>query len=305
VKEAVEFCNNALLLDGRYIPAIVSRAHLFVAEGENEAARVSFEKLLLFDDPMLASVAYEGVAYIDFLAGRFDDATDGMDEAIRQAMSIGSMQRGLLHAFRLVDYLCELGRVDAAEAVLDRWVSRHGEIPDRLGRLRIGITRGDVVEARRALARIEDNDLWRTWMRALALDVVDFQALTFIKENNFGKALEVLNASSTGSVVGTRRAYLKGFALFQNGNAEQAVDFFQEARLRFHSLVFPYHSDPILYVQAIFFLAEAAIARGDGEEAARYYRDFLDLWGEAHWDLQAVGRAQKKLETLTPNPSDG
>ena len=64
-------------------------------------------------------------------------------------------------------------------------------------------------------------------------------------------------------------------------------------------MVFPYHSDPVLFVQSIFFLGEAALARGEGEQAQIHYRDFLSYWGESDWDLQAVQRARAKLETLS------
>jgi tetratricopeptide (TPR) repeat protein len=304
VDDAVEFANNALLLDERYIPAIVARAHLYVAEGANEAARVSFEKLLLFDDPMLSSVGMEGMAYVDFLAGRFDEASAALDESIRLSMSVESSRRGLVNAFRLVNYLCELGRTDAANSVLERWVRRHGDIPYRLGRIRIGISEGNLAEAKHALDEIENKMEWRAWMRALTLDFVDTRALTFIEEKNFGGALDLLSAAGP-PIESTRRAYLKGFALFRNGNAEAAAGLFKQARLRLHGLVFPYHGDPILYAQSIFFLAEAALARGESDEAREHYSAFLDLWGESDWELQAVGRARKKLEALTTAAPSG
>ncbi|MEE9269177.1 MAG: tetratricopeptide repeat protein [Candidatus Krumholzibacteria bacterium] len=304
VDDAVDFANNALLLDQRYIPAIIARAHLYVAEGDNEAARVSFEKLLLFDDPMLSSVGMEGMAYVDFLAGRFDEASASLDESIRLSMSVESSRRGLVNTFRLVNYLCELGRTDTANSVLERWVRRHGDIPYRLGRIRIGISEGNLAEARHALDEIENKEEWRAWMRTLALNFVDIRALTFIEEENFGGALDLLNAAGPPSE-GTRRTYLKGFALFRDGNAEAATGLFKQARLRLHGLVFPYHGDPVLYAQSIFFLAEAALARGESDEARGYYNAFLDLWGESDWDLQAVGRARKKLEALTLSAPSG
>ena len=304
IEEAVDFSNNALRIDRRYIPAVVARAHLYVAEGENEAARVSFEKLLLFDDPMLASVGMEGLAHVDFLAGRFDEASEALDESIRLAMSVESTHRGLVNAFRLVDYLCELGRTDAAESVLERWVSRHGEIPYQLGQIRIEISEGELGDVRAALETIEDNAEWRAWTRALAMDVADIRALTFIQENNFSGALDILDAAGA-TAESTRRVYLKGFALFRNGKAEEAAGLFRQARLRLHGLVFPYHGDPILYAQAIFFLAETALARGESNEARRHYVAFLDLWGETDWELQAVGRARDKLEALQPAPPKG
>lgn len=305
IVEAVEFCNNALLLDGRYIPAIVARGHLYVAEGDLEAARVSFEKLQLFADPVLSSIGIEGKAYVDFLAGRFDAAEQEMDEAIRLTMSIESTRRGLFLAFRLVDYLCELGRADAAEAVLDRWMAHYGVIPRRLGELRVRISRGSPARVRSALDSLQDDEVWRTWIRLLAVDLTGFRALTYIQENDYSGALAVLNESDVPGETGTRRSYLKGYALFQNGQAESAVSFFEETRFRFHGLIFPYHGDPVLYVQSVFYLAEAALARGDVGEARSEYEEFLAFWGDADWELQAVNRAREKLEALTPEPANG
>ena len=301
--EATGLCNNALLLDKRYIPAIVSRAHIYVAAGDADAARVSFEKLVMFDDPMLASVAAEGIAYVDFLFGNFHAASESMDDAIRFAMGAESRRRGMLYAFRFVDYLCELGRVDAAERVLDRWLSRYTEIPTELGELRILISQGNLDEARSMLAQLEVDERWQSWMRSLSLDQSELEALALIHEKDFKRALTVLGARAP-EPGGTRSAYLTGYALFQNGDAEGAVDSFRRTQSLIYGVVFPYHNDPILYVQSIFFLGEAALARGESEQAQAYYRDFLNHWGNADWDLKAVDRARAKLETLSLRPSD-
>lgn len=302
IDAAAELCGNALLLDQRYAPSIVTRAQVYVAQGDPEAARVSFEKLFMFDNAMLSSIANEGVAYVDFLYGRFHGGMERMDEAIRLAMSAGSTRRGMLYTFRLVDYLCELGRGGAAEAVLDRWVSRNTDVPAEIGQLRILISQGDAVEVRKMLSRVSDDERWRSWMRALSLDYADLEALALIGEQDFQRALNVLEAS-TQNELGTRRPYLQGYVLFQNGNAEAAVEFFEKTRYRLYDVIFPFHSDPILYVQSIFYLGEAALARGESEVALDYYRSFLTHWGATEWDLQAVDRAREKVEALASAPS--
>lgn len=305
VDEAVEFGNNALLLDDKYIPAIVARAHLYVAEGELAAAGVTFEKLLLFDDAMLSSIGKEGMAYIGFLSGRFDEAMDNMDESIRLAMGVGSTRRGLRNAFRQVSYLCELGRADAARIVVDRWMTRHGQVPAHIARIRVRISEGEHVKARQAIERIADDPEWQLWMRILRVDPRDLEALTFIQANEFAKALDVLNTAGGSLGAGDgRRAYLKGFAAFRSGEAEAARDYFEAARVGVHSLEFPYHSDPILYVQSLFFLAEVAVATGDNVRAAQHYQSFLQMWGDSMWELPAVDRARQKLATLS-GMSDG
>lgn len=303
VEDALGFCRNALFLDKRYVPAIICRAHLYLEEGEQKAARVSFEKLLMFDDPTVAAIGHEGIAYVEFMHGAFDEGTEHMDEAIRQVMSVESKRRGMLYAFRLVDYMCELGRVDAAEAVLDRWVRRYSAIPVELAELRVRIARGHLEIARRNLARLGSDEKWQSWVRSLAMDRSDIEALALIQEKNFSRALEVLK-SSTAKGRESRHAYLTGYALFKNGDAEGAADFFETSRRRAYTLSFPYHADPVLSVQSVFFLAEASLARGESEEASRYYQDFLDLWGDTDWDLEAVKRARATLETLSVKPSN-
>jgi tetratricopeptide (TPR) repeat protein len=305
VGDATEFSNNALRLDSRFIPGIVSRAQLYAARRDMSAARVSFEKLLLYDDPRLRMVGCEGIAHIDFLSGRFDEATEGMDEAIRIAMAEGAKRRGLIYAFRLIDYLCELGRIDAAKSVTARWVSNQGDIPSLLARLRILLSSGDPREARAILDRVLQDPEWMEWMTAIEVDPVQYQALAYIREERYGRALQVLATPGGNGSVGTRRAYLRGFVLFQRGDAELAEKSFQRTRYRLHSAEFPYHADPVLRVQSSFYLAEAALARGESQRAKNYYNEFLRFWGKADWDLQAVDRARDKLGALTPQVEGG
>ena len=299
IDEARDFANNALDLDPRYVPAIVARAHVYAAEGEIEGARVGFEKLLLFDKPALSATAMDGIAYTEFLAGRFDDASRDMDEAVRYAVEAGSVRTGLAHAFRLIDYLCQLGRPDMAEAVWDRWVTRAGEVPSGLGQLRIQILRGDIPSVRRGLERIQNAAEWRRWMRWLEIDYTDLYALSLLREENYAGALALMDAAAPAVAERGRRSYLKGYALFENGAAESAADMLSSARVSMRRLEFPYHGDPVLYVQSFFFSGEAALARGETEDAVGYYEDFLSYWGDADWDLQAVARARVKLETLS------
>jgi len=303
--ESVEFANNALRLDPRYIPAVVSRAHIDAAQGEFEAARVNFEKLLLFDKPMLSAISMDGISYVEFLTGSFDQAARDMDEAIRMAMSAGSTRQGLLYAFRFMDCLCQLGRPDLAEAVLERWVTHSGEIPSSLGELRILIAKGDMENVQHGLQEIKNQPEWRSWMRWLEIDYTDISALSLVRQADFARALALMDSAGPADPTGGRRAYLRGYAYFENGAAEQAASFLAQARAQMHTLEFPYHSDPVLYVQSVFFSAEAALARGESEEAKRYYADFLDLWGDAQWDLQAVARARAKLDTLSSIAPNG
>jgi tetratricopeptide (TPR) repeat protein len=308
---AVEFCNNALLLDARCIPAIMTRALLYAHTRDFEAARVSYEKLMLFDELVLQSIGREGIGFVDFLSGEFDEGLDAMDEAIRLAMLSGATARGLTISLRLVEYLCQLGQADAAENVVERWITGFGDVPVRLARARIQILRGDFQSAATVLEALETDKDWVLWSRLLSLDPVELNALAEIGQQRQKQALAILASDDVTAAVGPgaagRRGFLTGYAAFESGDAERATAAFVGVEQRLYGPEFPYHGDPVLFVQSVFFLAESNIARGDQSTARSNYLRFLDYWGDAAWDLDAVTRARQKIEALgdVPAPPQG
>ncbi len=308
VASAVQFCNNALVLDPRYIPAIVCRANLYARVGDIEAARVSYEKLLLFEDPILRAIGYEGSAYTSFLSGDFPRGVDAMDEAVRHAMLSGAVRRGLSYASLLVDYLCELGEAGAAEDVVERWITGFGTIPETLGRLRIDVLAGRYDHVRKSLGELETRKDWLVWSQVLAIDGTELGALTDIGQGHFREALAALEGTSAEAPVSSvggasRRAFLRGYALFESGDAELARGAFAQVRESFYTIEFPYRGDPVLYVQGLFYLAECALAGGNEAEAIKDYKAFIDVWGDAMWELRAVERAREKLRSLEGSSS--
>jgi tetratricopeptide (TPR) repeat protein len=294
--EAVEFCNNALVLDPKYIPAIITRANLYAAQMQIEPARVSFEKLLLFEDPVLRSIGMEGIGFVDMMSGRFDDGVAAMDEAIRFAMLAGSVRKGLFYAYRLVEYLCELGQGDTAETVVNRWITGFGDIPVKLGTLRIHISKGNLNHAKQLLLHADSNQEWVTWMGVFSIDLAEMNALVNIGAEEHDAALEILaRNTAVGPVNMSTQAFLRGYAAFESGDAEAASLHFSEVGNHLFGVEFPYHGDPVLYVQSIFYLAETYIASGRESEANAHYEAFMDYWGEADWDSQAISRAREKL----------
>jgi tetratricopeptide (TPR) repeat protein len=298
IADAIEFCNNALNMDQRYPQAILARGYLYSEAGNHEAARVSFQKLLMFDAPILASAAWDAIAYIDFLSGNFDDAVDGMDEAIRLAHSAGSSLRTAATLFKLVTYLCELGQGDAAQSVLAKWVAVTGAVPAQFGKLRLDIFHGDLKAAAAQLELIGAAGEWRQLMDLLDIDYNELKALASIKERKYREAIALLTSES----VTDTSYYFLGFASFQSGFAEQASAHFKRALSRRARMTYPYHGDPVVFVQSLFYLAETNLAIGDTAGAQAAYRRFLDCWGNASWELQAVARAREKLEALAAVP---
>ncbi|MCI0452875.1 MAG: tetratricopeptide repeat protein [Candidatus Latescibacteria bacterium] len=300
---AIEFCDNALDLDPKCVPAIMTRACLYAESGDFQSARVSFEKLLLFDAPALQSIGHEGVAFVDFLAGAFDHGVAAMDEATRHAMVAGATQRGLSLACRHVDYLCQLGQPDAAQGVVKRWLTGFGEIPVRLASARVALARGDTRRAADTLARLSTEKEWILWARKLSLDSVDLAARVEIGEQRQREAGVLLQEDAKAVTVVAagayeRRTFVAGYAAFESGDAEAAAAAFSDVRRRLYGVEFPYHGDPVVYVQALFFLAETDLARGNQVAARASYESFLGYWGDSSWKLEAVERARRKLEAL-------
>jgi tetratricopeptide (TPR) repeat protein len=300
---AREYAERALDLDPFCVPAIMTRALLYAQAGDFESARVSYEKLFLFDDVNLTSVGHEGIAFADFLAGDFDDGVDAMDEAIRHAMMAGAHRRGLALSTRLVEYLCQLGRADAAEGVVERWVTEFGDVPVRLARARIQLLRGDIDAGNDVLAHLTSEKEWVLWSRTLSLDTTELMALSELAQDRPRDAMTGLlrdekERAAVNVSAAQRRAFLVGYAAFQAGDAEAAVTSFTGARRGLYGLEFPYHGDPVLYVQSLFYRAESQLAAGQQPAAKESYAAFIAYWGEAAWGLDAVARARQKLEAL-------
>jgi len=309
---AIEAVEHALELDPRCVPAILTRSCLYAQAGDFESARVSNEKLMLFDDPILASVGYEGIAFADFLAGDFDDGVDSMDEAIRQAMTAGATRRGLALSSQLVDALCQLGRADAAEGVVERWVTEFGDVPVRLARARIQLALGHTDAANDVLTHLTTEKEWVLWARRLSVDVTGLEAMAEIAQDRQPDALARLvrdekerNAVDAGAA--ERREFLSAYAAFQSGQAERATNAFADVQRLMFGLEFPYHGDAVMYVQSFFYRGEALLASGQNDAARESYSTFLGYWGDSAWDLDAIARARAKLEALggTTAPAQG
>jgi tetratricopeptide (TPR) repeat protein len=261
---------------------------------------VSFEKLLLFDDQILASTANDAKAYVDFLSGNFDDGVDVMEEAIRLAMTAGSKWRGAYYIYELANNYCELGQKDEMRALLSKWQDNLSRIPMQLCYLRLAICMEEIGAPKKMLDEMKDDLSWRRGMRLLGIDYDELLGLIYIKENKYGPAMDTLGKSLDGKRPAHSSYYFLGFAAFENGDAEQASSYFKKALEQRMNMVFPYHRDPIRYVQSLFYLGETNLATGKSKEAAKYYEKFLSYWGNAGWNLEAVARARDNLKTLVP-----
>jgi len=202
-----------------------------------------------------------------------------------------------------VDVLCQLGRADAAEGVVERWITGFGDVPVRLARARIQLATGNMDAIDDVLARLASEKEWVLWSRRLGVDVTTLSALAEIAQEKQSQALERLlrdekDHAAVGAGAVERRAFVAGYAAFQSGQAERAMRAFSEVRRSLYGLEFPYHGDPVLFVQSYFYRGEAQLASGQHDAARESYATFIRYWGEAAWDLDAITRARQKLETL-------
>ncbi len=297
---AQSYCNSALGLDPRYLPAIHAQGHTLALRDERSAARVTFEKLLMFDDDVTKAFGHQGIAFVDFLDGQFEEGVHSQSEAIRLAMLSGAPRLGLRLAADLIAFQCELGQLDAAVATLRQWVSGFGDVPVRLGELRIQIASGQLDQARDVLTRMNSSSEWTRWLRAMAIDHGTTNALAYLAEGKPSEALKALaNGVPTNSDVRMSREFVRGVALYQSGDAEAAGKAFSDAHRFLFGSNYPFAGDPVLYVQSFFYQGEAALAAGRHADAAGAYQRFLSYWEDAAWDLGAIARAREKLLQVT------
>src|SRR5262249_61468462 len=107
----------------------------------------------------------------------------------REAMSAGDQRRGLALASHLVDALCQLGRADTAEGVVERWITEFGDTPVRIARARIQLAHGSFDAANDVLARLASEKGWVLWSRRLSVDITELGALADIAQEKQPEAL--------------------------------------------------------------------------------------------------------------------
>jgi hypothetical protein len=153
------------------------------------------------------------------------------------------------------------------------------------------------------IAHLTSEKEWVLWSRMLSIDVNELMALAELAQDKPRDAMTRLlrdekERAAVNVSAAERRTFLAGYAAFQAGDAETAMRSFAGARHGLYGLEFPYHGDPVLYVQSLFYRAESQLAVGQHESAKENYAAFVTYWGDAAWDLDAVTRARQKLEAL-------
>ncbi len=86
-------------------------------------------------------------------------------------------------------------------------------------------------------------------------------------------------------------AFEYGYALWQDGRPQAALPWFENFLKEGGILTLM----PIEYVRAHYYLGLCHSAAGDREQAAKYLRRFLELWGSGDMDRQLVEDARRRL----------
>jgi serine/threonine protein kinase/Flp pilus assembly protein TadD len=158
-----------------------------------------------------------------------------------------------------------MGDEEAAEATIEQLMALTREMPQRMVRSREQVFRG-----RYALA-LEDYEL---------------------AAEELERAVRMM--SPRPSIEGNphlRVWYSLGLARFEDGEEEQAVEWFQRAvDSRPHTF------DPIAYVRSLYYLGRIHEELGDDAQARHFYQRFLDFWEDGDMDRDKVEEAQEFLE---------
>jgi tetratricopeptide (TPR) repeat protein len=120
--------------------------------------------------------------------------------------------------------------------------------------------------------------------------------------SNFEKAVSILPAQHQDDLIGfstpfRRTIYLDSLAkaYFQAGNMDKAQQAFKELT----TLTIGRHYWGDLYVKAYYWLGKINERQGKPEEAADYYRTFLELWEKADPEISELSDARVRLKSIT------
>jgi tetratricopeptide (TPR) repeat protein len=85
--------------------------------------------------------------------------------------------------------------------------------------------------------------------------------------------------------------YSLGLAYFEDGEEEQALEWFERAvESR------PHIFDPIAFVRSFYYMGRIQEELGNDEQARHYYQRFLDFWGDGDMDRDKVEDARDFLD---------
>ncbi len=206
-------------------------------------------------------------AYVHLTDGRIPEALEASSKALESALesshdvyiSFASHLRGLVYV--------KAGRLDEAVREADRLKQRTEERGARKGLRHYHHLMGEVSRARGDIGT--------------AVDYFEIAA-SLLPEEHHQRDSHVFFLFSLAS------------ALLENGEEEKALNTYERitklttGRLRW--------SDR--YTLSHYHLAEIHRRRGNREEAARLYREFLGLWSEADPGIPEIGEAARRLEEL-------
>jgi tetratricopeptide (TPR) repeat protein len=280
------------------------RAFFEYQRGDEPAAREKLATLAEDYASRPGDVAYlkGSLGNFELLHGRLRSAEALLDEQtgirVRQGVASADLTSGLWMAFRLLEVVRDTaGAMAQMERALEETSLEELPVLDRpwVWAARIAARAGDPDRARELLAR-RDSEVSPRYLEIARQDEHDLAAWIALAEGNAERALEELRRQPPEAC--TRCRSVDFARLFErSGQADSAIARYEEY------LQIP--SNFAIFIDATALgavyesLGHLYDERGDLEEAALYYAQFLDLWAEADSELQPrVQAARARMEEI-------
>ena len=243
---------------------LVSQGLIKLFQGRSSEALDLIEKFsdVFPDTSSLAAQAPLFAASIYYDLGEYDRAVEYAQIAVEM---IGSDQDPTEALGLIALSQASMGAEDAGEATIETLMAVTAEMPQRMVRRGEQIFRG-----------------------RYALALGDYE----LASEELERAVQMMppRPSMEGNPH-LRVWYSLGLAQFEDGEEEQAVEWFQRA---VDSR--PHIFDPVAYVRSFYYLGRIHEDLGDDEQARHFYQRFLDFWEDGDMDRDKVEEARDFLE---------
>lgn len=279
--------------------AVIELARTDVLAGRFDAARARVAPLATDADPRLRERAHDELAYLDLYAGRFSSAIAHKREAAALRRAAGDPVEQA-HKLFYVGYIeTETGRFDRAAAAYDEALALMPGVNDVSLDLEhlfgvLEVRRDRLTQAALRLRALEDAVI----QKAFAAHVRRFYHLNGEILLARGRVDDALRSLTPAIAIYDHplyretlaRAYVKAGRPADAEREYRHLIELTDARL----------DVPIHYVKAHYDLARLYDETGRADEAAPFYRRFLDYWSAADVPLPSVADAQARLARGKP-----
>ena len=263
-------------------------------------ARELFEKRLARPEPDNRGHAHRSLGQLELYRGQFEAAIDHFRQAATLHTAAGyptSIARD--HIFEAFAEIGR-GRMENAVAALataeDIMPSDAGSLPFHINIAMAYLAAGNVDEARRILDTLmpragEDDQVEENTVRSIHV----LEGRVLLAAGDVGRAIEVLEQEARVAARPNPDLY-EGLA-----EAYRAENRWPESEVALRRLIeirWDTYEGLVPWVTSHFVLGEVCEHIGKTEDAAAWYQQFVDLWGNADTELPQIELARNRLEVL-------